>query len=115
MATGSEVAIIMAAAERLSSEGLAVRLVSFPSWELFEAQPESYQESVLPAASRVRVAVEAGVRQGWDRWIGEEGDFVGLDRFGASAPYADLYRNLGLTAERVVDVVHARLGETIGK
>jgi transketolase len=106
MASGSEVEIVVAAGEKLASEGLGVRLVSFPSWELFEQQPKAYRDEVLPASVPHRVAVEAGVRQGWERWIGERGLFVGLDDFGASAPYQEIYRERGLTAEHVVE--HAR-------
>ena len=101
MASGSEVELILAAGETLAAEGLSVRLVSFPSWELFEAQPESYRHSVFPPTVRARVAVEAGVSQGWDRWVGDGGAVVSLERFGASAPYQEIYRNLGFTPERI--------------
>jgi len=113
MASGSEVEIMVAAGEQLASEGIRVRLVSFPSWELFEAQPKAYRAEVLPDACRRRVAVEAGVGQGWERWLGEQGVFVGLDRFGASAPYKEIYRQLGLTPARVVEVVHGLVGEKV--
>jgi transketolase len=102
MASGSEVELIIPAGETLAAEGLGVRLVSFPSWELFEAEGQAYQDDVLPPEVQSRVAVEAGVGQGWRRWTGENGEIVCLDRFGASAPYKDLYRNLGLTPERIV-------------
>jgi transketolase len=105
MASGSEVEIIVAAGEKIAAEGLGVRLVSFPSWELFEQQPQAYRDEVLPPALPRRVAVEAGVRQGWERWIGDRGIFVGLDDFGASAPYKEIYRERGLTAEHVVEHV----------
>jgi transketolase len=75
--------------------------VSFPSWELFEAAPEEYRDQVLPRGLRARVAVEAGIAQGWLRWVGEDGEVVGLERFGASAPYKEIYRQLGLTPEAV--------------
>ena len=103
MATGSEVELIMKAEEMLSKEGLKVRLVSMPSWELFEKGSAEYRESVLPSNITARVAIEAGVRLGWDRYIGWRGIFIGLDRFGASAPYKVVYEKLGLTAERVVE------------
>jgi transketolase len=102
MSSGSEVELIIAAGEALAAEGIAVRLVSFPSWELFEAAPSSYREEVLPPALRARVAVEAGVAQGWSRWVGETGEVVSLERFGASAPYKELYRHLGFTGEAIV-------------
>ena len=110
MASGSEVEIIVAAGERLAAEGLSVRLVSFPSWELFERQPQSYRDEVLPPSCPRRIAVEAGVRQGWERWIGTEGVFIGLDGFGASAPYKEIYQHRGLTPEHVLEAVHHLVG-----
>ncbi len=86
IASGSEVGLVLAAAERLRSEGVAVRCVSMPSWELFEAQPQSYRDEVLPPGVRARLAVELGVAQGWHRYIGDQGDMLAIDRFGASAP-----------------------------
>jgi transketolase len=102
MGSGSEVAILVEAGERLAGAGHSVRLVSFPSWELFAGQPAAYRRAVLPPAITARVAIEAGVPQGWERWVGDEGTVIALDRFGASAPYHDLYRHFGLTAEAVV-------------
>jgi len=102
MASGSEVEMIVAAAEKLVEQGMAVRVVSFPSWELFEAQPESYRKQVLPADIPARVAVEAGVSQGWERHVGDKGLVLGIDRFGASAPYKEVYKLVGLTVENVV-------------
>ncbi|MBT8468735.1 MAG: transketolase, partial [Deltaproteobacteria bacterium] len=83
-------------------EGAAVRVVSMPCWELFEQQDQAYQQEVLPRGDAVKVVVEAGIRQGWDRWVGNEAAFVTMDRFGASAPYEVLYEKFGITAERVV-------------
>ncbi len=106
MATGSEVEIAMGAKALLEAEGIGARVVSMPCWELFEAQPEAYRKRVLPRGP-VRVGVEAAVRQGWDRWLcGEGGDarkagFVGMESFGASAPYKKLYSHFGITAEAV--------------
>ncbi|GHA43099.1 transketolase [Amylibacter ulvae] len=103
MATGSEVEIALDAKEALEAEGIGTRVVSMPCWELFEAQDEQYRKSVLPGGS-VRVAVEAGARQGWDRWIfGERGRagrgaFVGMESFGASAPADELYEKFGITS-----------------
>jgi transketolase len=109
MGSGSEVGLIVEAGEILASNGTPTRLVSFPSWELFKSQPQSYQDSVLPQAIPARVAVEAGVSLGWERWIGSRGEVVGIDRFGESAPYEEVYRELGLTAAHVVDVARSLL------
>ena len=114
MATGSEVEIAIAARAALEAEGIGTRVVSMPSMELFAAQDEAYRKKVLPAGA-VRIAVEAGVRQGWDRWLlGERGReakaaFVGMSSFGASAPYDRLYKEFGITAEAVVAAAKARL------
>lgn len=101
VATGSEVEIALAAADVLEQEGAAVRVVSMPCWELFARQDEQYQREVLPRGG-AKVVIEAGIRQGWDRWVGNEAAFVTIDRFGASAPYEVLYEKYGITAERVV-------------
>lgn len=103
MGSGSEVEIVVQAAEQLAQDGVPSRVVSFPSWELFEAQPASYREEVLPRAIRARVAAEAGISQGWRRWVGDDGVIVGIDRFGVSAPYQEAYEFLGLTPPRVVE------------
>lgn len=102
LGTGSEVAIALEAADTLAAQGVAARVVSMPCWELFAAQPAAYRDQVLPPAVRARVVVEAGVRQGWERWVGD-GGCVTLERFGASAPYETLYEKLGITAARVVE------------
>lgn len=107
ISTGSEVELIMEAEEMLSKDGITARLVSMPSWELFEKQSAEYKESVLPSNVTARVAVEAGVRLGWDRYIGSRGIFIGLDRFGTSAPYKVVYEKLGLTAEAVAQAAKA--------
>jgi transketolase len=99
--TGSEVHIALEAGKVLASEGVNARVVSLPSWELFDRAPAAHRESVLPSAVRARVAVEAGVRTGWERYVGLDGAVVGLDRFGASAPYKTNYERLGITAEAV--------------
>ena len=106
--TGSEVAVALAARARLQQEGIPTRVVSMPSWELFAAQPEACRAEVIPAGT-VRVAVEAAVRLGWDRWIGEGGGFVGMAGFGASGPGEDLFRHFGITPDAVVREVKARL------
>ncbi len=99
--TGSEVSLALAARERLAQEGVPVRLVSMPSWELFEAQAPEYRESVLPSTVRARLAVEAGATQGWHRYVGDSGAVVGLERFGASAPGEKVMHELGFTVENV--------------
>lgn len=101
IASGSEVSLIVAAGEQLRQQGIAVRLVSMPSWELFEAQSEEYRRSVLLPTVRARLAVEAGVTQGWHRYIGDRGDMIGVDRFGASAPGPVMMREYGFTVENV--------------
>ena len=103
MGSGSEVFIALEAAHQLTAEGHNVRVVSMPSMELFAKQPASYRDSVLPPKVTNRVAIEAGVAMGWERWTGRYESVVALDRFGASAPYETLYKELGLTAESVID------------
>ena len=103
IASGSEVDIVLSAAEMLAAKNIAVRVVSMPSWELFEKQPEDYRLRVLPAEIKARIAVEAASPQGWDRYVGEGGEIIGLDHFGASAPYDVLYEEFGITAEHVVE------------
>jgi len=100
--TGSEVHVALEAARQLASEGTGVRVVSMPSWELFDRQPASYRETVLPPELKARVAIEAGTKVGWERYVGLEGAAVGMDRFGASAPAEVLYEKFGITAEDVV-------------
>jgi transketolase len=103
MASGSEVSLIIEAGARLESEGVKVRLVSFPCWELFSAQDRDYQNSVLPPEIGARISVEAGVGQGWERWVGDKGSIISLERFGASAPYKTLYEKFGFTVDRIAD------------
>jgi transketolase len=102
IASGSEVAIALDAAEMIKAKGFAVRIVSMPSWELFDAQSQDYQHQILPPEVKAKIAIEAGSPQGWHRWVGEFGRIIALDHFGASAPYKTLYEKFGLTAERVV-------------
>jgi transketolase len=109
MASGSEVELVVKAKGLLAQEGIAARAVSMPSWELFEAQPQAYRDAVLPPAIRARVAVEAGVPLGWERYVGESGEVIGLRRFGASAPYQVLADKLGFTAQAVADRARALL------
>jgi len=108
--TGSEVQLAVRARAMLAEEGVAARVVSLPSWELFAAQPEEYRESVLPDDVRARVSVEAGVTEGWGQFVGLDGLSVGIDRFGASAPYQVVYEKLGVTAEAVAKAAREVLG-----
>lgn len=101
IATGSEVSLIVEAQKNLWQDKIAARVVSMPSWELFEMQPKEYRDGVLPPAVHARLAVEAGVPQGWERYIGDGGDMLGIDRFGASAPYQVLLDKFGFTAANV--------------
>jgi transketolase len=107
MASGTEVGLIVEAGTRLAAEGLNLRLVSFPSWELFESQDQSYRDGVLLPAVKARLAVEAGVAQGWERWVGDAGATITLDRFGASAPYERIYQELGYTADHIIEVARS--------
>ncbi|HVN61512.1 MAG TPA: transketolase [Gaiellaceae bacterium] len=103
IATGSEVSLALEAGRKLSAgNGTAVRVVSMPCWELFEAQPQGYRDEVLPPDVKARLSVEAGVSFGWERWVGAEGDSVAVDRFGASAPAGTIYEKLGFTVDDVV-------------
>ena len=108
-ATGTEVSIALAARELLEAQGIGARVVSVPSFELFEVQPTDYQAAVI-GESEVRVAIEAGVRMGWDRFIGVDGVFVGMTGFGASAPDKALYEHFGITAEAVAHAAKSKLG-----
>ena len=109
IATGSEVALAVEAAEQLNANGRRVRVVSMPSTFAFEAQDEAYRESVLPSSVRARVAVEAGVPDGWYQYVGSEGTVVGMRTFGESAPAGDLFRYFGFTVEKVVEAVEGVL------
>jgi transketolase len=109
LATGSEVWVALEAGKRLAEDGLAVRVVSMPCWELFEAQPAEYREEVLPPDADARLAVEAGVSLGWERWVGSHGDAVSIERFGASAPGGVVLEKLGFTPANVVARAQALL------
>jgi len=100
--TGSEVALALAARERLQGEGVPTRVVSMPSWELFEAQPAEYRAEVLPASVKARISIEAGVTLGWSKYVGDAGASIGLDRYGASAPGEILLERFGFTVDEVV-------------
>jgi transketolase len=108
IATGSEVPLALAAGKRLAEEGIAVRVVSMPSTSVFDRQTEAYRGSVLPRHLPC-VAVEAGVKDGWYKYVGREGRVIGMDRFGESAPAEAVYRTLGVTVENVVAALRAVL------
>ncbi len=108
--TGSEVQHALAAAERLGAVGIQARVVSMPSWKLFAEQSEAYQRAVLPPDVSARVSIEAGVTQGWERYVGAEGSRIGVDRFGASAPGEVVMEKYGITAEHVVDEARGLVG-----
>jgi transketolase len=107
-ATGSEVEIAVNARKLLADKGVGARVVSMPSWALFEEQPETYRDAVLGPGT-AKVAIEAAVEFGWSRWIGAAGKFIGMHSFGASAPYKDLYKHFGITAEAAADAALAAL------
>jgi transketolase len=107
IATGSEVSLAMEAADQLDSEGVAVRVVSMPCMDTFEHADESYRDEVLPPSCRARVAVEAASPMGWYRWVGSDGAFVGMETFGESGPYKDVYEHFGITAERIADTARS--------
>ncbi len=111
IATGSEVHLVVEAAERLRKDGNSVRCVSMPSWELFEAQTDEYRESVLPASVTARLAVEAGVSQGWSRYVGDAGDMLCVDRYGASAPGETVMAQYGFTVDNVCERARALLSK----
>lgn len=102
MSSGSEVALILDAQQKLEAAGVRARAVSVPSQELFAAQTSEYRDSVLPIGVR-RVAVEAAQPMSWHRWVGGDGVTIGIDRFGASAPYKEIYEHLGISVAKVVE------------
>jgi transketolase len=104
IATGSEVSLAVDAAKILEGKGVRVRVVSMPCWELFDAQPQSYRDEVLPPSITARMSIEAGATLGWARYVGDRGFAFGIDHFGASAPAADIARAFGFTPENVANV-----------
>jgi transketolase len=111
MASGSEVFHAVETFFVLQSEGINARIVSFPSWELFEMQPNEYKESVLPSSVKSRISIEAGVKQGWEKYIGEYGEAISIEKFGMSAPYNILFKEYGFTVENIVRHVHKVLNK----
>jgi transketolase len=114
IASGSEVSLALEAREALQADGIPVRVVSMPSWALFDRQPRAYRDAVLPPAVTARVAVEAAHPMGWHRWVGERGEVVGISRFGASAPAKEVFHQLGFTADNVAARARAALGLDAG-
>ena len=102
VATGSEVGLAMQARERLNAEGVPTRVVSMPCWEFFDAQSAKYKDEVFPAKVTARLAIEAGVSLGWHKYVGDKGDTLTVDRFGASAPGDDVLRDYGFTVENAI-------------
>ena len=111
IATGSEVALILDAQEKLKAESISSRVISMPSWELFEKQDQAYKEKVFPKSMKKRLAVEAASTLGWHKYVTDEGDVIGMHRFGESAPAADLYKEFGFTVENVVAKAKALIGK----
>jgi transketolase len=109
VASGSEVALAIEAYEELTAEGASIRVVSMPSWALFEEQEDGYRDMVLPPQVTVRVAVEQAATLGWERWVGAHGTVIGMRSFGASGPGSDVRRRFGFTAEAVAEAVRAGL------
>ncbi len=112
IATGSELSLAVEAHEKLLAEGIRSRVVSMPSWDLFEQQPQEYRERVLPPSVKVRVAVEQASTLGWERYVGESGRVIGMRTFGASAPLKELQRKFGFEPDRVAAVARELLGRT---
>jgi transketolase len=110
MASGTEVELVVDAYEELTADGIRARVVSMPSWELFERQPVEYRESVLPADVTARIAVEQASTFGWHRYVGSDGHVIGMETFGASAPLKDLQQKFGFTPDAVVAAARAQLG-----
>ena len=112
MASGSEVGLIYEAGKKLAEQGRSVRVVSFPSWELFEKQDKAYRESVLPKKVTARIAVEAAASLGWERYVGPAGKIIAIDHYGASAPAKVIFEKFGFTVENVIANAKSALAET---
>jgi transketolase len=110
MASGSEVQLVLEASLELEKQGIPVRVVSFPSWELFKEQPAEYQTQVLPPEIQLRISVEAGIAQGWERWVGDRGRILSIEKYGASAPYKIIYEKYGLTTAAILALAQDLLG-----
>jgi len=112
MGTGSEVSLCVTAYEQLKAEGIKARVVSMPSWGIFEAQSEEYKRQVLPPAIKARVSVEAASTFGWSQYVGPTGKMIGMHRFGASAPIKDLLKKFGFTAEKIVEAARETIAQS---
>jgi transketolase len=112
LASGSEVSVALTAAEKLAAEGIAAQVVSMPCWELFEKQPQEYKDSVIPPDVKARVGVEAAVEQGWHKYLGENGIFIGMSSYGASAPGKICFENFGITPANVVEAAKKSLAKS---
>ena len=112
IASGSEVSLAVEAHEKLLTEGIRSRVVSMPSWEIFEHQAQSYRDGVLPPSVKARVAVEQGSTFGWERYVGHSGDVIGMNTFGASAPLKELQRKFGFEPDQVVMAAKKQLGNS---
>jgi transketolase len=112
IATGSEVSIALAAARKLAADNISVRVVSLPSWEIFDHQPQDYRHSVLPPAIPARISIEAGIKLGWEHYVGLQGKIIGMDTFGASAPGPVLYEKFGFTESKIVEAAKSLLGRS---
>ena len=113
LASGSEVSLCLEAFERLTAEGIRARVVSMPSWELFEEQPPSYRDDVLPPEVTARVSVEQASTFGWERYVGPAGAMIGMETFGASAPLKELQKKFGFTVDHVVEAAHGQLAPAL--
>jgi transketolase len=112
IASGSEVSLAVEAHEKLLSEGIRSRVVSMPSWEIFEHQPQAYRDSVLPPHVKARVAVEQASILGWERYVGDSGGVIGMNTFGASAPLKELQRKFGFEPDQVILAAKQQLGRS---
>jgi transketolase len=112
LATGSEVSVALCAAEGLAKEGITAQVVSMPCWELFEKQSQEYKDSVIPPVVKARIGIEAGVDQGWYKYLGDNGVFVGLSTYGASAPAKICFEKFGITADNVIKAAKKSIGDS---
>ena len=110
VATGSEVSIALAAARKLAADSINIRVVSLPSWEIFDCQPQDYRHSIFPPAITARISIEAGIKLGWEHYVGLKGKIIGMDSFGASAPGPVLYEKFGFTEAKIVEAAKSILG-----
>ncbi len=113
IATGSEVAMTLAAARKLAADGINVRVVSMPSWEIFDHQPQDYRHSVLPPEITARISIEAGIKLGWEHYVGLQGKIIGMDTFGASAPGPVLYEKFGFSETKIIEAAKIMLGRNL--